>query len=66
MLKNLQIIRLARKMTQEELSQRANVNRVNISQYEIGIKNPNLSTVQKLASALECTIEELLGTEKAG
>jgi transcriptional regulator with XRE-family HTH domain len=66
MLKNLRAIRKARKMTQKELAQLAKVNRINISQYEIGVKNPNLTTVQKLASALGCTIEQLLGTEKAG
>lgn len=64
MLKNLRIIRKARNMTQKELSDRAKVNRINISQYEIGVKNPNLTTVQKLASALGCTIEELLGNEQ--
>lgn len=63
MLKNLRAIRKARKMTQKELSERALVNRINISQYEIGVKNPNLTTVQKLASALGCTIEQLLGTD---
>lgn len=64
MLKNLRIIRKARNMTQKQLSDRAKVNRINISQYEIGVKNPNLTTVQKLASALGCTIEQLLGTEE--
>lgn len=63
MLKNLRVIRKLRKMTQRELSERAKVNRINISQYEIGVKNPNLTTVQKLASALGCTIEQLLGTD---
>lgn len=63
MLKNLREIRKARKMTQKELSERSRVNRINISQYEIGVKNPNLTTVQKLASALGCTIEQLLGTD---
>lgn len=65
MLKNLRAIRKEKKMTQKALSERANVNRINISQYEIGVKNPNLTTVQKLASALGCTIEELLGTKSA-
>lgn len=64
MMKNLRIIRKARKMTQKELSDRAKVNRINISQYETGVRNPNLTTVQKLASALSCTIEELLGKEQ--
>lgn len=63
MLKNLREIRKSKRMTQKELSERAKVNRINISQYEIGVKNPNLTTVQKLASALGCTIEQLLGTE---
>ena len=61
MLKNLRAIRKAQSMTQKELAERARVNRINISQYESGIRNPNLTTVQKLADVLGCTIEELLG-----
>ena len=61
MLKNLRAIRKAQSMTQKELAERAMVNRINISQYESGIRNPNLTTVQKLADVLGCTIEELLG-----
>lgn len=64
MLKNLREIRKQRKMTQKELSERAKVNRINISQYEGGVKNPNLTTVQKLASALGCTIEQLIGANE--
>jgi len=61
MLKNLRAIRKAKSMTQRELAERSKVHRINISQYESGIRNPNLTTVQKLADVLGCTIEELLG-----
>ena len=61
MLKNLRAIRKAQSMTQKELAERARVHRINISQYESGIRNPNLTTAQKLADVLGCTIEDLLG-----
>lgn len=65
MLRNLRNIREARKMSQVELSRRSNVNRVNISQYETCVRNPNLTTAQRLAEVLGVTIEELIG-KKAG
>lgn len=65
MLKNLRTIRKARKISQAELSKRSNVNRINISQYETGAKNPNLTTTQKLAEALGVTVDELIG-KRAG
>ena len=61
MLKNLRALRVAKKMTQSQLSEASKINRINISQYEIGIKNPNLTTSQKLASALGVTVDELIG-----
>lgn len=65
MLRNLRNIREARKMSQVELSRRSKVNRVNISQYETCVRNPNLTTAQRLAEVLGVTIEDLIG-KKAG
>ena len=65
MIKNLRQIRKARRLTQQALSQLANVNRINISQYENGVKNPNLATAEKLATALDVTVDELIGKEDA-
>lgn len=66
MLKNLRDIRKARNISQAELSKRSKVNRINISQYETGAKNPNLTTTQRLAEALGVTVDALIGGKKAG
>ena len=65
MLNNLRNIRKALNISQGELSKRAKVNRINISQYETGAKNPNLTTANKLAKALGVTVDDLIG-KKAG
>ena len=63
MIKNLRSIREQRGLNQSQLAALSNVNRVNISQYEIGVRKPNLTTTQKLAAALGCTIEDLIGDD---
>lgn len=65
MLQNLRNIRKARNLSQGELAKRSKVNRINISQYETGVKNPNLTTAQKIAEVLGVTVDELIG-KKAG
>jgi transcriptional regulator with XRE-family HTH domain len=64
MLKNLRRIREEQKMSQEELSKRSQVNRVNISQYETCVKNPNLTTAQRLAEVLGVTVDELISAKE--
>lgn len=48
-------------ISQEELAERAGVNSRSISQYEIGTCSPTLANVAKLADALGCTPNDLLG-----
>jgi transcriptional regulator with XRE-family HTH domain len=52
--------RLAKKLTQEKLAELIGINRVTIARYETGRATPGLATADKLAKALDCTIEELL------
>lgn len=60
---NLKKIREEKKLTQIQLSEKSGVNIRMISYYEQGVKDINKAqglTLQALANALECTIEELL------
>ena len=49
--------RLAQKMTQEELAERADTKQSNISRFESGNYNPSIEFLQKLAAALGKTLE---------
>ena len=55
----LRAIRIKRRMTLEELSQKSGVSRVAINRYELGSRCPNLDIAKRLSDALGCTLEEL-------
>lgn len=48
-------------ISQEELAERSGVNSRSISQYENGTCSPTLINVAKIADALGCTPNDLLG-----
>lgn len=52
--------RLARGMTLEALAKASGVSRVSINRYELGQRVPNVEIAQKIANALDCTVDELL------
>ena len=47
-------------MTQTELAEKCGVTQQAISQYESGAREPDLDTLKKLSSILECSLDELL------
>jgi transcriptional regulator with XRE-family HTH domain len=57
---NLRRLRLERGLTQEELGARAAIQMADISRYEAGNRDPRITTVQRLAEALDISITELL------
>jgi len=57
----LKAARKAANMTQNELAEKLGVSYVVISQYENGVRNPKIETVKKLAVALNCSADKLLG-----
>lgn len=62
---NLKKIREKKNITQAKLSEDSGVNLQMIQKYEQGVKDINKAqgiTLNKLAQALECTIEDLLET----
>jgi transcriptional regulator with XRE-family HTH domain len=57
---NIKRIRLERSLTQIELSKRLKVDRSYVSNLEQGKKNPTLATIEKIASVLDVSTDELL------
>ena len=57
----IKVIRKKIGLSQAELAQRVGVTRESISRYEDGSRTPSLQVFQKLASALGCTLDELVG-----
>lgn len=51
------------KITQQELAEKIGVTRSCISQYEIGAREPDLTTLMKIAYALNVTPDDLLDYE---
>ena len=61
MLKMLKAIRTLRGMTQEDLARRAGVSRQVIASIEAGRhRDPRLSTLERIANALDLNVEDLL------
>lgn len=56
--------RKRKKLSQSELGQRVNVSHATINRYERGINEPSFDMVQKLADALDVSVEFLLGIER--
>lgn len=53
-------LRMDRGLTQGQLAQMIGCAQKDISRWEIGERNPGAKSLVKLASALGCTIEQLL------
>ena len=47
-------------MTQSALATAAGINRITIAKYETGRIKPTLESAHKIASALDCTVDDLL------
>lgn len=56
----IRVMRKARKLTQAELAERANLSVPYISHIENGIKQASLQAVVNIAEALGCTADKLL------
>jgi ribosome-binding protein aMBF1 (putative translation factor) len=57
--KNIQRIRESKGISQQELAAKCNFEKSNMSRLEAGRVNPTLSTLEKVANALEITLSEL-------
>jgi len=61
---NLRALRIQKNMSMEDLAYISNMEYSQISRIERGIINTKISTVNKLATALEIPIKELFNFEK--
>ena len=60
MVLNIKRVREEKGMTQEQLAEKANVNRSLLNQLETGkLKITSINTLQKIADTLNCKITEL-------
>lgn len=59
--KRLKQLRSEKKLTQQELADRLNVNRVTYTNWENGKREPELDKVVEIATELNCTVDYLLG-----
>lgn len=57
---NIRLLRVAKKMSQEKLGQKANVSAAMIGYIEKGLKPLPLKTGYLIAKALDCTVDELI------
>jgi transcriptional regulator with XRE-family HTH domain len=59
---NIKAIRKKKGLTQTQLGDKVRMSQQNVADYEKGIRNPTLHTLQKYSEALEVDISELLQT----
>ncbi len=59
--KNIARIRNKNHLTQEQLAEKIDVSTVFISQIETAVRKPSLETIYKLSTALNTTIDTLIG-----
>lgn len=52
--------RQAREMTQEELGKKLGITKAMVSAYETGKRNPKISTLNRIAEALQVSLDELI------
>ena len=57
--KNIKYYRLMRGISQEALAQQIGLNKMAVSNYEMGKRTPDLATIRKIADALQVTIGKL-------
>lgn len=60
---NIKKIRKNKRVTQEELAVKVNVVRQTVSKWEKGLSVPDAEALQRIADALDVSVEELLGAE---
>jgi len=56
---NVQQLRRARGLSQEELAHRSDIHQTYLSGVETGRRNPSIQVLQRIATALEGDIEDL-------
>lgn len=58
-------LRIATGLRQGDLAQTLNVTQAAVSAWELGRREPDLETLRRIAEIFNCSIDELLGNDKA-
>lgn len=61
--KNIKRARESAKMTQQQVADKLNTSRTNITKYELGTLEPNLETIGQLAEVYNVSTDWLFGIE---
>lgn len=64
--RNIKYYRLMKRLSQKELAQRIGLNTMAVSNYEKGKRTPDVSTMRKIADALNIPMARLLASSDAG
>ena len=51
--------RLKSRLTQQQVADRLGVTKMSVSQWETGVRTPNLITAQRLCKVLHCELEDI-------
>lgn len=62
---NIKALREAKGMTQVQLAEAAGIHRVTIARYETTDIGMTVDSAQRIANALGCTVDELLGKDES-
>ena len=62
---NIKAIRANRGLSQRQLAELSGVHHVSLARIEMGVLDPRLSTLLKLAKALKVTMSELVGDNQS-
>jgi len=62
----IKALRKRRDWSQKKLAEETGITQAFLCEIENGAKNPSIKTAAKLARALNCTIDELIGGDENG
>ena len=62
---NLKPVRLAAHLTQQQLADKCGISRVTLTRIETGARKPSFNTLCAIATALGCTVDDLLDKQEA-
>lgn len=57
---NIRRKRIIQNLTMQQLAEKSGVSRVALTRYELGQRVPNVTIASRIASALGCTVDDLL------
>jgi len=59
-LKKLKLLRMEKELTQEEMALKLKLSPSTYKSYEQGTREPNISTLKKIAEILKCKVDKII------